>query len=245
MILRVAGLFWLLLSPAYGETQTTLGIEFQSADIQVMQRDDFQNPGMLYVDQGEALARERKGKSNKACLDCHQDFSGVATEFPKRNPRTNQLLTLTSQIAECRNEHQNAEPLGYETEHMQSLTAFVAFQSRGKPFAATLEHEALQRGRDYFYKRKGQLNLACVHCHEYNSGKQLRGDIISEGVSTGYPVYRLEWQALGSLQRRFRACDIGVRAEPETIGGQVYTELELYLRSRAGQLSITAPGVRR
>ncbi len=230
---------------AGAESQAKQGAFYQSADIQSLQADDFQNPGMLAVDEGRLLAQSKQA-SDKSCLDCHNDFSGIAAEFPKYNSRLGKLVGITGQIQACREEYQQTLSQ-YEDEAVLALSAYVTHQSRGKPFKPVSKNlePALQRGKDYYYRRKGQLNLACSHCHESNPGKLLRGDLISQGVSTGYPAYRLEWQSLGSLHRRFRACDIGVRAEPDILGGQVYTELELYLRARAGKLPITAPAVRR
>ncbi|HET9046897.1 MAG TPA: sulfur oxidation c-type cytochrome SoxA, partial [Casimicrobiaceae bacterium] len=59
------------------------------------------------------------------------------------------------------------------------------------------------------------------------------------------PAYRLEWQTLGSLQRRLRACLFGIRASLPPEGSPVLTELELYLGWRANGLPVEAPGVRR
>lgn len=50
-----------------------------------------------------------------------------------------------------------------------------------------------------------------------------------QGHPTGYPIYRLEWQALGSLQRRLRNCYNGVRAEAAPYGVVGLLELELHL----------------
>jgi len=222
------------------------GYEFQSADTQTLQDDDFQNPGMLWVDQGEALFSAANGESGKACADCHNDMRGVARSFPQRNPETQQLMSLTQQIQHCRTEHQGAAPLAYEGNSALALSAYIGNQSRGLPFApvpAGLAPE-LARGKAYYYRRKGQLNLGCQHCHEDSVGKMLRGDKISQGHSTGYPIYRLEWQSAGSLHRRFRSCDIGVRAQPFAIGSQTYTEVELFLRQRAGALPLEVPAVR-
>jgi sulfur-oxidizing protein SoxA len=128
------------------------------------------------------------------------------------------------------------------------LTAYVASLSNGLPFEVSIEDEAREyfdRGRTYFFQRRGQLNLACTQCHDDNWGRMLRGDKISQGHSNAYPGYRMEWQSLGSLHRRIRDCDIGVRAMPYQSGAQPYLELELYLAWRAAQLPIEAPGVRR
>jgi hypothetical protein len=61
----------------------------------------------------------------------------------------------------------------------------------------------------------------------------MAGNIIPQAQPTGYPVYRLEWQELGSLQRRFRNCLIGMRAETYPYGAIDYIELELYMAWRA------------
>jgi len=45
---------------------------------------------------------------------------------------------------------------------------------------------------------------------------------------TGYPLYRLEWQSLGSLQRRLRSCISGIRAQAYDYGAPELVELELY-----------------
>ena len=76
-------------------------------------------------------------------------------------------------------------------------------------------------------------------------GRKLRGDTISQGHSHGWPSYRLDWDGVGSLHRRLRACSLGVRAEILDYGAPEYLALELYLAWRGGDLPIESPGVRR
>ena len=102
-----------------------------------------------------------------------------------------------------------------------------------------------EAGRTLFLTRQGQFNLACKECHEDHWDQKLRGAPISQGYGNAYPAYRLEWQTIGSLQRRLRNCNIGVRAEPYPYGAQEYVNLELYLAWRAQGLPIETPGVRR
>ena len=99
-------------------------------------------------------------------------------------------------------------------------------------------------GRDAVQPRQGQLNLSCAQCHDDNWGKKLAGNIVPQGQPTGYPLYRLEWQSLGSLQRRLRNCMIGMRAEPYAYGAPEYVALELFLMWRARGMTIETPGVR-
>src|SRR4029077_9834127 len=102
----------------------------------------------------------------------------------------------------------------------------------------------LAAGRDLFMRRQGQLNLACANCHDDNWDKRLAGSAITQAHPTGYPEYRLEWQTLGSLQRRLRSCIAGVRAQPYDYGAPELVELELYLMSRAKGMPMDVPGVR-
>ena len=61
---------------------------------------------------------------------------------------------------------------------------------------------------------------------------------------TGYPIYRLEWQGMGSLQRRLRNCISGMRAEAYDYGAQELVDLEYYLMWRARGMKLETPAVR-
>ena len=101
-----------------------------------------------------------------------------------------------------------------------------------------------ERGPARCSSAAGQLDLSCAACHDDNWGRRLGGSAIPQAHPTGYPLYRLEWQALGSLQRRLRNCMTGVRAEPFAFGAPEFVDLELYLMSRARGMPIETPAVR-
>ena len=227
------------------------GITYAGADVRAMQADDFANPGMLWVSRGEKIWASPAGRVNKSCADCHQNASvsmrGVAARYPQVNG-SGQLVNLEGRINACREQQQTAEPLRYESEELLALTAFVAYQSRGMPVQPVTEsaaNAAVERGRTVYYRRQGQMNLACTHCHERNVGRRLLAETISEGHGNAYPAYRLEWQATGSLHRRLRACYFGVRAEMPAFGAQELLDLEMFLATRARGLPVETPGVRR
>src|SRR4029077_12357996 len=185
------------------------------------------------------------------CADCHGDgratMKGVAARYPLFEPALARPLDLEGRINRCRSEHQRAAAFAAESAHLLALTAFVAYQSRGMPIAVQTNAELkpfLELGRELFHRRQGQLNLSCSQCHDDNWGKRLAGAVIPQAHPTGYPVYRLEWQSLGSLQRRLRNCMIGVHAEPYEYGAPEAVALELYLMVRAHGMPIETPGVR-
>lgn len=224
------------------------GYAFLTAETQALQDDDFANPGFLWVDQGKTLFNDA-GDASSSCAACHGNgLVGVAATYPKIDERSGRLLNLEGRINMCRTRHQELAPLDYESDALLSLSAFVANQSRGHPTNVSVAGAAqshLENGRRYFSTKRGQFNFSCNQCHTENWGKRLRGDTISQGHGNGFPAYRLEWQKLGSLQRRLRDCDIGVRAEPLPFGDQTYVDVELFLASRAAGLAGESPAVRR
>jgi L-cysteine S-thiosulfotransferase len=224
---------------------------FMSRSTQAMQDDDSANPGMLWVIDGETLWSQKAGTANRSCADCHGDartsMKGVAARYPAFDPERNRPIDLEERIIGCRTDHQSAPPLAYEGKELLALTAYVAEQSRGMPIDTgndTRLDPFVATGREIFNRRQGQLNLSCAQCHDDNWGKRLAGNIVPQAHPTGYPLYRLEWGALGSLQRRLRACMFGVRAEPYAFGAPENVALETFLMSRARGLKIDTPAVR-
>jgi len=130
---------------------------------------------------------------------------------------------------------------------MLALTALIGRQSRGMPIAPPADDRLtpfIAAGRQIYRQRQGQLNLACANCHDDNWDKRLAGSAVTQAHPAGYPIYRLEWQSLGSLQRRLRNCLFGMRAEPYAYGAPELVDLELYLMSRARGMAVETPAVR-
>lgn len=232
-----------------GKDQRRSGYQDMGPALQKMQDDDTANPAMLYVQAGEALWTQKVGAADKACADCHGagSMKGVAARYPAIPPGADKPVDLEGRINLCRTEHQKASPFGAESEQMLDLAAYVALQSRGMPIAPPDDPRLAAfrtHGEQLFKGREGQLNLSCANCHDDNAGRKLGGATIPQAHPTGYPIYRLEWQALGSLKRRLRNCMIGMRAEPFDENSEDYIDLELYLMDRARGMSMDAPAVR-
>ena len=252
---RVAGaaaaVFALALGagPVQADDARRSGATFMSPSLQAMQRDDSANPAMLWVKDGEALFSRPVG-NGKSCASCHADGSlrGAAARYPLIDRSSGRLLNLAGRIAQCRTERQQAAPLPSESDEALGLAAYVALQSRGMPIAPPAEDPKLRewqaRGQALYTQRMGQLNLSCAQCHDERAGLKLGGAPIPQAHTTGYPTYRLEWQALGSLQRRLRACVTGVRAQPFAADADEWLALEAYLARRAAGMAMDAPAVR-
>ena len=227
------------------------GFEDMSRESQAMQRDDTANPGMLWVLEGEALWNRPDGPAGQSCASCHgqaeTSMRGVAARYPAWDAATAAPIDLAGRILQSRATRQGASPWARESEELLALAAYVAHQSRELPISPPDDPRLLatrERGRDLYTGRRGQLDLSCAQCHDGNAGRRLAGSVIPQGHPTGYPLYRLEWQSLGSLQRRLRGCMTGVRAEPFAAGAPEYVEIELYLAQRAAGMAMETPAVR-
>jgi sulfur-oxidizing protein SoxA len=227
------------------------GYDFVSRETRAMQDDETANPGLLWVLEGAALWNQKAGGAGRACADCHGDarasMKGVAARHPVFDAARRRPVDLEQRINLCRTDRQQAPPLAWESRELLALTAYVARQSRGLPIEPATDPRAqafLDAGRATFDRRQGQLNLACSQCHDDNWGRRLAGNVIPQAHPTGYPLYRLEWQGLGSLQRRLRNCLIGIRAEPYEYGAPEMVDLELFLMWRARGMAVEAPAVR-
>jgi L-cysteine S-thiosulfotransferase len=234
-----------------GADKRRSGYQDMGEALQKMQDDDTANPGMLFVQLGSQSWAKKVGKADKSCADCHggaaTSMKGVAARYPAIPKDADTPLDLEGRLNLCRAENQKAERLPPESRELQALLAYVAHQSRGLPIAPPADPRLgafRDQGAEIYRRRQGQLNLSCAICHDDNAGKKLAGVTIPEAHPTGYPIYRLEWQGLGSLKRRLRNCLVGIRAEAYAYDAPEYVMLELFLMDRAKGMMLESPGVR-
>lgn len=227
------------------------GYEFMGRETRAMQDDDATNPAVLWLLDGEALWKKKEGAADKSCADCHgearESMRGAAARHPAWDAKRGRILNLEQRINACRVERQQAPVLAAEGRESLALSVLVSRQSRGMavlPEANDKASASRDAGRALFFLRRGQLNLSCAQCHDDHWGRSLAGVTIPQAHPTGYPLYRLEWQGVGSLQRRIRNCMTGIRAEPYAFGAQEHVDLELYLMWRARGMRMEAPAVR-
>jgi len=228
------------------------GYTYLSEDNRRLQDDDFANPGLLWVEQGRVLWHQADSATGLSCASCHgaatESMHGVRPRYPRFDPQRGKLINLEQQINRCRAQRLAALPYPYESEALLALTTFVAWQSRGLPMRVSIDGPAqpfFAAGRAFYMQRRGQLDLACTHCHDQYAGQRLRGDVISQGQSNGFPIYRHTWQTLGSTHRMFAWCNTSVRAEPYPLGADEYVNLELFVAWRGRGLAVETPAVRR
>ena len=214
-----------------------------------MQDDPTLNPATFWIMDGESMWTQKPSPQSPSCSECHEQvklsMKGVSATFPKAVK--GRLLNLDGQINQCRTTKQQQPAWPLESKALLAMSVLIANQSKGMPIIANTQHEtqtALKAGEALFKQRMGQVNLSCAQCHDERYGMRLAGSTIPQAHPTGYPIYRLEWQTVGSLQRRLRNCMNAVRAQLFEPDAQEWLQLELYLMWRARGMLMESPGVR-
>lgn len=239
-------------APAHLENldQIFSGWTFRSSETQSLQMDDFENPGMIFVDEGITAWNTVEGEAGESCASCHGDpeeMAGVATQYPKWDEAAGEVQTMTMQVNDCRTEQMQAEEWAYDKPDMLNMTALLASVSRGMTVDVAIDgpaQEMWEMGRDLYYTRTGQLELSCANCHEDNYDNNIRADHLSQGMINGFPTYRLKNARLNGVHSRFRGCVRDTRAATYSVGSPEFIALELYVMSRGNGLDIEGPSVR-
>jgi len=217
---------------------------------QWLELEDFP-PYELDVDYGQELF-ETPFANGKTYADCFENGGiGIRQNYPFFDLERGMVMTLELAINECRTAN-GEEPLPYRKGDIAAISAYMAYTSRGEPVNVVIPDDpralaAYELGKQFYYTKRGQLNLACADCHIHASGGRLRAEILSPAVghATGFPTYRLKWDELGTLHRRFRGCNQQVRAKGFKPQGEEYRNLEYFLTYMSNGSVFNGPAVRK
>jgi L-cysteine S-thiosulfotransferase len=211
--------------------------------------DDFP-PYDFAIDRGKQMFAT-PFKNGKTYGDCFPDNGvGIRQNYPYFDLQSGEVITLELALNRCR-ETNGEEPYSYVKDEMASLTAYMAFTSRGKPFDIKIPNDpralaAYQKGEEYFYTRRGQLNFSCASCHVQNPGNHIRTEVLAPalGIVAAMPIYRSEWNGMGTMSRRLVTCNRQVRGVPLKPQDELYRDVEYYLSYMSNGLPVSGPGAR-
>ena len=191
-------------------------------------------------------------KNGKTYASCFPDGGiGIANRYPFFDTQSGQVVTLEWAINQCRKANGEA-PLKWEKGPIADISAYMHYPSRGKLINVVIPDDpralaAYEKGKAFFYAKRGQLNMSCADCHVFNAGNKIRADILSPalGQPSHFPTYRSKWGDLGTLQRRYVGCNTQVRAKPYEPQGEEYRDLEYFHTYMSNGLAINGPGSRK
>ena len=190
-------------------------------------------------------------KNGKTYADCFPNGGiGIRQNYPYFDTKEGKVVTLELALNRCR-EANGEQPYSYVQDEMASLTAYMAFTSRGKPMDIKIPDDpralaAFENGKRYFYTRRGQLNFSCASCHVQSPGERIRAEVLAPalGILNAMPIYRSEWSGMGTISRRFITCNSQTRAVPLEPQADEYRDVEYFLSYVANGLPISGPGAR-
>lgn len=249
---RLLFLIFMAFSSALAQAEAPRsGYEYLGESTQEMQDDEFANPGMVEVEKGRKLFNT-PGDNGKSCATCHGengeklDPKKIA-RYPVYNEEFGEPFTLQKQINLCWEDQLDSVPFIDDCVEIVALETFVRHKAKGETVNVDVTGPLkpyYEAGKELYNTRFGQLDMACKHCHDYNADKKLRGQVLSQGQSNGFPEYRLGTSRITSLQRRLRECFVSFRASPFNFGAKEWINLEVYLHARGNGLPIETPAVR-
>ncbi len=207
-------------------------------------------PYQFALDKGKEMFKT-PFPNGKSYADCFPNNGiGIRQNYPYFDTKSGEVITLDVALNQCR-EANSEKPFDYSKDDMAALTAYMAYTSRGKPFDIKIPDDpralaAYQKGEEYFYTRRGQLNFSCASCHVQNPGGHLRTEVLAPalGIVAAMPIYRSEWGGMGTVSRRFTSCNSQVRGTPLKPEDDLYRDVEYFLSYMSNGLPISGPGAR-
>lgn len=191
----------------------------------------------------------KNGKTFDACFE----GKPAGNEYPY--VADGKLHTIAGDINACIVDN-GGEKQKYAGQKMARLTIAYKSQANGQPLAVDYSSDEMrswyEKGREFYWTKRGQLNLSCADCHVLNAGNKVRGDVLSAGLghTSGFPVYRTKWGAnggkkpLGTVHRRYKGCNANIRAAAFKPGKDDYLALEVYETIMSSGVPLEVPSQR-
>jgi L-cysteine S-thiosulfotransferase len=158
-------------------------------------------------------------------------------------------VTFENAINACLKKNGEKE-LKYADSEMGLLTAYARSLSDGMKVNVKVKGKgalaAYEKGKTYYYTRRGQLNFSCASCHVQNAGKFIRSDQLSMmiGQATHWPEFRAGTDIV-TLQKRFMQCNKNTREKPQEGNSEDYNNLEYFLTYMSNGLPMLSPVFRK
>ncbi len=202
------------------------------------------------VDAGKELYENTKFKNGKSFKDCFPD-PAIAGEYPKF-VKGKGVVTLTVAINECLVSNKE-KPWNMEKGKLADLEAYFASVSKekGKKVHIVIDSkeaaEAYEHGKKIYYTQRGYLKLSCANCHIQGAGKRVRNEYLSPlyGQVAHFPVYRLAWEDLGTLERRIKGCEKNQGETTHKLDSKWMRDLIYFLTYMSNGLHVAGPDIRK
>ncbi len=204
-----------------------------------------------FIDSGKEMW-DTPFANGKTYKDCFPKGPAIAADYPRWDKKQGMVVTLPLALNQCRKAN-GEKPLKYKKGPINDILSYIAYESRGQKINVKIPKddpralEAYEKGKKFYFTRRGQLNFSCANCHLQNAGMRVRTEILSPSLGhvTHWPTYRSKWGTVGTLHRRFTGCNKNIRAKPFKAQGEQYRDLEYFLTYMSNGLELNGPGSRK
>ena len=190
-------------------------------------------------------------KNGKKYADCFPNGGkNMAGHYPYFDEKLGRVATYEMAINACRRANGEDEYAYTDMKTIGILTAYSRSLSDGMKMSIKVEGPkalaAYEKGKEFFYQRRGQLNFACATCHVQQVGDILRTEYLSPalGHAAHWPEFR-GGDAVTTLQARYSQCINNVRGKPPTPGSEEYNNLEYFHSYISNGLPMQTPVFRK
>jgi len=228
------------------------------------------SPVELFELQGEELWKKPQGPNKVSLEKCDLGLgAGVVKGAYARLPRyfkdADRVMDLETRLLHCmvtlqgrKREEAAARVFGSadRPSEMESLSAYIAAQSRGMKMAPGLSHpkekEAYAMGRAVYFHRAGAWDFSCASCHG-EEGKRIRMQDLpvlykpehARPVVSTWPAYRVSTSQLVTLQWRMNNCYQQMRMPEPDFGSGTTVALIVFLTATGKGEAYRGPGTKR
>jgi L-cysteine S-thiosulfotransferase len=216
--------------------------------------DDLVNPGLWTVEKAQQLWTTR-GPDGFSCSTCHgnaeDSLKAWAAGMPKWEPRLDKVLGVEEFVfRHAKATTGFAWPM--QGDENTAMSVYLRYIADGQDMQVDVTSpgakEAFERGRALTAVKVGQLNFACLDCHDPNRGglKWIRGQWLGEqrGQLDHFPTWRTSLLQIWDIRKRFQWCQVNIRADELPPDAKEYGDLELFLAATNAGLKMNVPGIR-
>jgi L-cysteine S-thiosulfotransferase len=228
------------------------------------------SPAELFEVEGEALWKKPQGPNKASFEKCDLGLGpgvvkGAYARLPRYFEDADRVMDLETRLLHCMTtlqgrtrEEATARLFGSadKPSEFESLSAYVASQSRGVPMSPGMAHSkekaSYELGRALYFHRAGPWDFACTSCHG-EEGKRIRMQDLPALASPKYagptvaswPAYRISTSQFITLQWRMNNCYQQMRMPEPFFGSEATVALIHFLTVTGTGTPYAGPGNKR
>ncbi|HKU46736.1 MAG TPA: sulfur oxidation c-type cytochrome SoxA [Burkholderiales bacterium] len=228
------------------------------------------SPAELFEFEGEALWKKPQGPKNVSLERCDLGkgpgvLKGAYAGLPRYFKDADRVMDLETRLLHCMTTLQgrareeatnrvfgNAD----RPSEMESLSAYIAAQSRGMKTAPGVSHpkerQSIELGRTLYFHRIGAWDFSCASCHG-DEGKRIRMQELpvlykpqaARATAASWPAYRVSTSSFVTLQWRMNDCFRQMRTPEPNFGSETTVSLIHFIAATGAGATYAGPGNKR